>query len=150
MKRINQYKKLFAVENAIELKALKTNYRNLVKEWHPDKFQDGDALREEAEVKSREIIDGYHFLVSIAPETKAANLAEYTATTTLSGIEDFQHKGLVLEITFLDGSTYEYFGVTKPIYIKMINSDKQYRFAKRNIFNSYLYRKSKKDVAVTA
>ena len=31
---------------------------------------------------SRDIIDGYHFLVSIAPETKAANLDAYKETTT--------------------------------------------------------------------
>ncbi len=144
MKRINEYKKLFGVEKEIELKALKTSYRNLVKEWHPDKFQDGDELREEAEVNSRKIIDGYHFLVSIAPETKAANLEEYTETTTNSGIADFQHKGLLLEITYLDGNTYEYFGVTRQVYIKMVNSDKLNRFAKRTIYPNYLYRKSKR------
>jgi DnaJ-class molecular chaperone len=144
MKRISEYKKLFGVEKEIELKALKTSYRNLVKEWHPDKFQDGDALREEAEVNSRKIIDGYHFLVSIAPETKAANLEEYTETITNSGIADFQHKGMLLEITYLDGNTYEYFGVTRQVYIKMVNSDKLNRFAKRTIYPNYLYRKSKR------
>ncbi len=144
MKRISEYKKLFGVEKEIELKALKTSYRNLVKEWHPDKFQDGDALREEAEINSRKIIDGYHFLVSIAPETKAANLEEYTETITNSGIADFQHKGMLLEITYLDGNTYEYFGVTRQVYIKMVNSDKLNRFAKRTIYPNYLYRKSKR------
>ncbi|SRX55894.1 KTSC domain-containing protein [Aequorivita sp. CIP111184] len=144
MKRINEYKKLFGVEKDIELKALKTSYRNLVKEWHPDKFQDGDEMREEAEVNSRKIIDGYHFLVSIAPETKEANLEQYTETITNSGIADFQHKGMLLEITYLDGNTYEYFGVTRQIYIKMVNSDKLNRFAKRTIYPNYLYRKSKR------
>ncbi len=144
MKRITEYKKMFSVEKEIELKFLKSTYRNLVKEWHPDKFQEGDVKREEAEIKSRQIIDGYHFLVSIAPETIKANIEEYTETTTNSGIADYQHKGLLLEITFLDGTTYEYFGVPKRVFIKMVNSDKIYRFAKRNIFNTYLYRKSKK------
>ncbi|WP_313113553.1 KTSC domain-containing protein [Aequorivita sediminis] len=144
MKRIKEYKKLFGVEKEIELKALKTSYRNLVKEWHPDKFQEGDPLREEAELNSRKIIDGYHFLVSIAPETKAANLNEFTQTFTNAGIDDFQHKGMLLEITYLDGSTYEFFGVTRSIYIKMVNSDKLNRFAKRTIYPNYLYRKSKR------
>ena len=144
MKRINEYKKLFGVEKEIELKALKTSYRNLVKEWHPDKFQEGDALREEAELNSRKIIDGYHFLVSIAPETKAANLEEFTETITNAGIADFQHKGMLLEVTYLDGNTYEFFGVTRAIYIKMVNSDKLNRFAKRTIYPNYIYRKSKR------
>lgn len=144
MKRINEYKKLFNVTGNIDLKELKTSYRNLVKEWHPDKFQAGDAKAEEAEIKSQQIIDGYHFLVSIAPETKAASLEEYTNTINESGIADFKHKGLLLEVTFQDGSVYEYFGVTRNLYIKFVNADKPLRFAKRNIFNSFLYRKSKK------
>jgi len=146
MKRINEYKKLFNVEEDTDLKQLKKTYRNLVKEWHPDKFQSGDEKALEAEEMSRQVIDGYHFLVSMAPETIAANLDEYTKTIGESGIADFQHKGQVLEVTFTDGTTYEYFGVSKKIYVKLINSDKQVRFAKRSIFNSFPYRKSKKDL----
>lgn len=144
MKRINEYKKLFQVEKEIELNALKTTYRNLVKEWHPDKFQEGDERLTQVEEMSRKIIDGYHFLISIAPETKAANLDDYSAVTIESGIADYMHKGLLLEITFSDGNTYEYFGVPKNVFLKFNNSDKQVRFAKRNICHSYLYRKSKK------
>ncbi|EDM44466.1 chaperone with DnaK; heat shock protein [unidentified eubacterium SCB49] len=144
MKRINENKKLFGVEKDIDLKALKKSYRNLVKEWHPDKFQDGDKKQEEAEIQSRRIIDGYHFLVSMAPETKEKNLPEYTETITNSAIQDYQHKGLLLEITFTDGSTYEYFGVTKPVYLKMINAGNLNRYAKRNIYPKFTYRKSKR------
>jgi DnaJ-class molecular chaperone len=53
MKRINEYKKVFQIEKEIELSALKATYRKLVKEWHPDKFQDGDPLKEEASIKGR-------------------------------------------------------------------------------------------------
>ena len=144
MKRINEYKKLFGVEDKIELKALKNSYRNLVKKWHPDKFQDGDQLKEEAELKSRKIIDGYHFLVSMAPETKALNLESYTDTITNSTIADYVHKGLLLEITYTDGSSYEYFGVTKQVYIKMNNSPKISRFAKRSIYTQFPYRMTKR------
>ncbi|WP_445736904.1 KTSC domain-containing protein [Mariniflexile sp.] len=143
MKRINEYKKLFEVEKDIDLKQLKSTYRNLVKEWHPDKFQKGNEKTVEAESMSRQIIDGYHFLVSIAPETKAANLEDYNETIN-GAIIDWQHKGLVLEVTFLDGNTYEFFGVNKALYIKLCQSDKMTRFAKRNIFNTYTYRKIKK------
>ena len=144
MKRINEYKKLFGVESEIELKALKKSYRNLVKEWHPDKFQDGDAMQEEAEIKSRKIIDGYHFLVSMAPETKALNLENYTDTITNSSIADYIHKGMLLEITYTDGSAYEYFGVTKQVYVKMNNSPKLSRFAKRSIYTKFPYRMTKR------
>ncbi|MFT5779170.1 MAG: DnaJ-class molecular chaperone [Crocinitomicaceae bacterium] len=143
MKRINEYKKLFGVEQELDLKQLKSTYRGLIKEWHPDKFQDGDALAIEAELKSQKIIDAYHFLVGIAPATKEANLEEYSTTINETGILDFKHKGLLLEITFVGGATYEYYGVPRNVYQKFVNSDKQVRFAKRSIFNSYTYRKSK-------
>lgn len=147
MKRINEYKKLFGVEKEIDLVILKKSYRDLVKQWHPDKFQnEADLVKEEAELQSRKIIDGYHFLISIAPETKAANLESYTETITNSGIENYRHKGMLLEITFLDGTTYEYFGVTKQVYQKMINSDKLNRFARRTIYPNYTYRKTKESL----
>lgn len=143
MKRIAEYKKLFNVNQETDLKQLKTTYRNLVKEWHPDKFQVGDAGKEEAEKMSQQIIDAYHFLVSIDSETIAAGMEEYMVTIE-TGIVDFKHKGLLLELTFGDGSTYEYFGVSKNLFIKFVNSDKQLRFAKRNFFENLVYRKSKK------
>jgi hypothetical protein len=146
MKRINEYKRLFSVDAEIDLKSLKTTYRNLVKEWHPDKFRDDDELGKVAEDKSRQIIDAYHFLVSIAPETISANLEEFNTTISESNISDFRHKGLLLEVTFMDGSTYEFFGVPKSVYVKMVNTDKLMRFARRNIFNTYLYRKSKRSL----
>ena len=62
MKRLNEYKKLFAVEGKLDLKELKAKYRSLVKEWHPDKFQAGDDKALEAEEMSTKIIDAYHNL----------------------------------------------------------------------------------------
>jgi len=144
MKRIGEYRKLFGTEEASTLKELKTSYRNLVKEWHPDKFRDGDEKAEEAEVMSRKIIDGYKFLVSIAPETKTANVAAFELTTTQAGIADYLHKGVLLEISFLDGNTYEFFGVPRNVFLKFHNSDKQVRFAKRNIYGSYMHRLAKR------
>lgn len=146
MKRINEYKKLFEIEGELELKTLKSKYRNLVKAWHPDKFQEGDAQYEEAQLMGTKVIDAYHFLVSIAPETKVANAAAYEETIN-SGIADFKHKGLLFTVDFCDGNTYEYFGVPEKVYIKLCNSDKQVRLAKRSIFHSYLYRNSKKVVS---
>lgn len=143
MKRINEYKKLFNVEGPIDLKTLKSTYRGLVKEWHPDKFQEEEKIVE-AGIVSQKIIDGYHFLVSIAPETKEANLEEYATITFESKIEDFQHKSMLLEITFACGTTYEYFGVNKNLFTKFLNSGQRSNFAKRKIYNSFLYRKSKK------
>ena len=143
LEEIKEYKKLFNVESQIDLKELKTTYRNLVKEWHPDKFTE-ETKKAEAEIVSTKIIDGYHFLVSIAPETKAANLDAYKTTITEFQVADWHHKSMLLEVTFTDGNTYEYFGVNKILFGKFINAKSINNFGKRNIFNKFLYRKSKK------
>ena len=140
MKKINEYRRLLGVSEATELKELKTIYRNLMKDWHPDKFQDTHEHKHQAEEKSKHIIEAYHFLVSIAPETRLENLDAYTQTTSTSGIEGFEYKSTTLQINFLDGSSYEYFGVPKAVYVKFVNAPAPGRFARRHIYNSYVYR----------
>lgn len=143
MKRINEYRKLFETDDTATLKELKTRYRNLVKEWHPDKHASNPEQAEKAEEMGRKIIDGYHFLVSIAEETIAKGKEEYEASLE-AGIDDFYHKSMLLEVTFLNGNTYEFFGVNRNLYMKFVNADKPMRFGKRNIFSTKLYRKSKR------
>ena len=147
MRRILNYRKVLGVHEAAELKELKSVYRNLMKDWHPDKFQDNHDRKLEAEEKSKKIIEAYHFLVSIAPETREQTLAEYTETTTNTGIVDFEYKSEILSISFSDGNMYEYYGVPKAIYVKLINAETPARFARRHIYNSYIYRSTSKQVA---
>ena len=118
MKKIVEYRKLLDVTKAATLKELKTIYRNSMKECHPDTCTT-DEEQLAAEDKSKAIIEAYHFLVSIAPETAEKNLSEYTKTTTGSGILEFYYENQALYINFVDGSSYEYFGVPKAVYIKM-------------------------------
>jgi len=147
MKKIVDYRKLLNVDEAAELQELKTVYRSLMKTWHPDKFNDNETLKLEAEEKSKTIIEAYHFLVSIAPETRGQTFADYTITTTTSNIADFEYKQQVLTVYFLDGNAYEYFDVPKEVYRKLVNADSPGRFARRHIFNEYLYRSVSKLVA---
>ena len=147
MKKIVDYRKLLNVTEAAELLELKTVYRSLMKTWHPDKFAENPELKLEAEEKSKTIIEAYHFLVSIAPETRNQSFAEYTLTTTTSAITDFEYKGQVLTFYFADGNSYEYFDVTKEVYRKLINADSPGRFARRHIFANYVYRSTSKLVA---
>ena len=53
---------------------------------------------------------------------------------------------MLLEITFVDGTTYEFFGIAKPVYLKMVNAGNLNRFAKRNIYPKFLHRQSKKNL----
>jgi len=146
MKKIIGYRKLLEVNENTGLQELKTIYRNLMKAWHPDKFNDNHEQKEEAEAKSKRIIEAYHFLVSIAPETRSLSLEEYTATITSSGIIDFEYKAEVLQINFLNGNSYEYFGVPKAIYVKFVNAPAPGRFARRHIYNSFTYRSTSKTI----
>ncbi|RYY37477.1 MAG: KTSC domain-containing protein [Sphingobacteriaceae bacterium] len=147
MKKIVDYRKLFGVTEAASLQELKSLYRGLMKTWHPDKFQESEEDKTAAEEKSKTIIEAYHFLVSIAPETREQTFADYTLTTTTAGLADFEYKQQVLTVSFTDGNTYEYFDVPKAAYVKLINADSPGRFARRHIFNNYVYRSVSKLVA---
>ena len=149
MKKIADYRRLLGVQENTGLQDMKNIYRGLMKEWHPDKFNDNPEAKTAAEEKSKQIIEAYHFLVSIAPETRALTLDQYTATTTSSFIVDFYYKSQILQINFLDGSSYEYFGVPKAIYVKLVNADAAGRFCRRHIYHSYVYRSVSK-IAATA
>ncbi len=140
MKKIIDYRKLLEVDKNADLQTLKSVYRTMMKTWHPDKFTESAEAREEAEEKSKTIIEAYHFLVSIAPETRNQTFAEYTITTTTSMILDFEYQSQVLKVSFTDGSVYEYFDVPKAVYVKLINADSPGRFARRHIYNNFVYR----------
>lgn len=146
MKKIVDYRKLLGVNTDVELQELKTVYRSLMKTWHPDKFSESHEDKLAAEEKSKTIIEAYHFLVSIAPETRNQTLAGYSVSTN-SGILDYEYKSQILTVSFSDGTAYEYFDLPKAVYIKLVNADSPGRFARRHIFNTYVYRSMSKLVA---
>ena len=148
MRKIVEYRKLMGVDKAVTLSELKSLYRNFMKEFHPDKIQDNEELKLEVEEKSKKIIEAYHFLVSIAPETMEATLADYNNTTANSQIADITYAGKRLRNDFQDGSGYEYFGVPENTYVKLVNADSQGRFARRHIYTSFLYRNVSKTAMV--
>ena len=146
MKKIVEYRKILNVTKDATLKELKSIYRNSMKENHPDKFtNEEDKLA--VEELSTLTIEAYHFLVSIAPETLEKDKVEYTKTTTSVNIMDFYMEKTVLYVHFLDGNKYEYFGVPKNTYVKMVNAESPSRFARRHIYNNFLYRSASKLVA---
>ena len=87
------------------------------------------------------------FLVSIAPETQEKVKDAYEATVKSFNIQDFHMENTVLYIQFLDGSKFEYFGVPRNTYVKMVNAESPSRFARRHIYTNFLYRSSSKLVA---
>ncbi len=141
MKKIVEYRKLLNVEKTVALKELKTIYRNAMKESHPDKLQGNEAGLKAAEEKSKEIIEAYHFLVSINAETIEQGLEEYKETIASATITDYKYEDIRLRVNFSNGSVYEYISVPKATYVKMVNADSPGRFAKRHIFTAFPYRK---------
>jgi preprotein translocase subunit Sec63 len=146
MKRIDRHRAILSVDDKATLSDLKKVYRKIMMEWHPDKFQDSEESKKMAEEKSTKLIASYHFLVSVHPETHAATLTEYTATISEASINDFEFKSEILRVVFSDGNEYEYYGVPKAIYVKLVNSDTPDRFARRHIYENYLYRSTSKIV----
>lgn len=142
MKRIGEYRKLLGVDQYATLKDLKTVYRNTMKDAHPDKFVNNEAGKADAEEKSKSVIEAYHFLVSINPETQEKYKEEYTETITQSIIQDFYLEKSILKIQHFNGKMYEYIGVPRNTYIKMVNADSPSRFARRHIYGNFIYRKS--------
>ncbi len=142
MKKLGEYRKLLEVDKNVTLKELKTIYRNTMKDTHPDKFINDEAGKQEAEEKSKSVIEAYHFLVSINPETQEKYKEEYTETTTTSNIQDFYLEKSILTIQHLNGNIYEYLSVPRNTYIKMVNADSPSRFARRHIYGSFVYRKA--------
>ncbi|KQK25873.1 molecular chaperone DnaJ [Chryseobacterium aquaticum] len=142
MKRIGEHRKLLGVDNTATLKDLKTIYRNVMKDTHPDKFVNNEAGKLEAEEKSKSVIEAYHFLVSINPETQEKYKEEYTDTVSNSIITDFYLEKSILKVQHLNGKMFEYIGVPRNTYIKMVNADSPSRFARRHIYGNFIYRKS--------
>ena len=142
MKRVGEHRKLLGVDKTATLKDFKTIYRNTMRDSHPDKFVNDESAKLEAEEKSKSVIEAYHFLVSINPETQEKYKEEYTETITKSIIQDFYHEKSILKVQHFNGKMYEYIGVPKNTYIKMVNADSPSRFARRHIYGSYIYRKS--------
>ncbi len=115
MKRIERHRAILGVDEKATLSDLKKVYRKIMMEWHPDKFQDNEEAKKDAEVKSTKLIASYHFLVSVHIETHEATKDAYIATTTEASIND-------------------------------LNADTPDRFARRHIYNNYLYRSTSKIV----
>ena len=141
MKKIVEYRKLLNVDKTVALKELKTIYRNSMKECHPDKFQGDADGQSHAEEKSKQVIEAYHFLVSINPETINEQMPEFKETTANDTITDYVYESSRLKVTFSNGSVYEFISVPKATYVKMVNAESPGRFAKRHVFTAFPFRK---------
>lgn len=65
MKSVNEYCKVLGIDATATPENLKKAYRNLVKQWHPDKFQNDLRLQNNAQERLQEINEAYRALEPI-------------------------------------------------------------------------------------
>ena len=139
MKEINESRKLLGATPSLTLKELSVLYKELMKQHHPDRFQE-ETQRLEAETTSQRIISAYKLLEGIHPETQEARAEEFEGTLA-SGIINWQFKGQELRINFGDGSEHAFYGVAPKTYNKFVNTDATPRFVRRHLVGTYAQRK---------
>lgn len=65
MKSINEYCKILGVDSSVTPEELKKVYRDLVKEWHPDRLLHNPSLHNTAQQKLQEINEAYDQLQAL-------------------------------------------------------------------------------------
>ena len=146
MKEILESRKLLGAAPDISLKELSALYKALMKQHHPDRFQD-DGERAEAEAMSQRIIAAYKLLEGLHPETRSLRAEDFERTLA-SGIGNWRYKGQVLHLTFGDGSEHAFYGVAAKTYNKFVNTDATPRFVRRHLIGAHPQRKVSSAVAV--
>jgi hypothetical protein len=63
MNEINRFYKIFELEPEAPLEEVKKAYRDLVKVWHPDRFQDSQRLQKKANEKLSAIDEAYEKII---------------------------------------------------------------------------------------
>jgi hypothetical protein len=119
MKKIVEYRKLLNVDKTAELKDLKPFIAMRWKNRILINFR-GWSWFKKTEENSKKIIEAYHFLVSINPETIKQNLPEYTETISSSTITDYKFVEGDWLLIFLT-EVYMSISVPKATYVKMVN-----------------------------
>lgn len=135
MKEVIESRKLLGAAPGLTLKELSTLYKSLMKQHHPDRFQD-TGEREAAEAMSQRIIAAYKLLEALHPETQAAKAGEFEETLA-SGIANWQYRGQVLRMVFGDGSEHAFYGVPPKTYNKFVGTDATPRFVRRHLAGAY-------------
>lgn len=139
MANIAESRRLLGATPEMSLKELSNCYKALMKQHHPDRFQD-EAGRAAAEAMSQQIIAAYKLLESMHPETHAARMQELEAAL-VSQVLDWRYEREMLTLTFGNGSSYAFHGIGRATYNKFVASDGAARYVRRNLVGRFTHRK---------
>lgn len=114
-------------------------YYNLIKQWHPDKFYNDRQKNIEATEKSKIIIDAYDNLKNYQPFLTNKNPC--TIRVKSSNIYSINYDNNKLQIKFLKGGVYEYYGVPENLFNEFMNASSKGKFARKYIYNNYRFKK---------
>ena len=70
MKSVNEYLELLGIDSSATPESLRKAYRDLVKEWHPDRFSHNPRLHRKAQEKLQLINEAYEHLEPIISNSK--------------------------------------------------------------------------------
>ncbi|HEY9597272.1 MAG TPA: DnaJ domain-containing protein, partial [Cyanophyceae cyanobacterium] len=69
MNTIHRYYEILGLQPGASQADIKQAYRNLAKNWHPDRFSDAPQLKQKAEEEIKKINEAYQYLKSYQPNS---------------------------------------------------------------------------------
>lgn len=142
-KTIEYYLTILGVTLQSTKEEIKKAYRNIIKQWHPDKFPNDKQKIIEATEKSKLINEAYHNLRNYSPDEPITTLGRIRVKSSNIHSVGYDSKQMILQIQFLNGGVYEYYGVPENIFTQLMKAESKGKFAIRHIFNSYRYKRVK-------
>ncbi len=155
------YFKVLGVDRYSSQLDIKKAFRELIKQNHPDKFQNDKNTISVATKKSQLINEAYIILKHYQPPD-LKKLNDYSPHYQRQGNKKLMHdigRGDVkssniksvgydkdnnmLQIEFRNGYIYEYYNVPEEIFIDLLDAESKGRFGNRYIFYSYSYERVK-------
>lgn len=128
-----------------------------MKKCHPDKFPNDKQKNLDATENSKIINEAYRILKDYEPpntkgqidysphyatkESKKGKQGIVRERVKSSNIHSvgYESNEIILQIQFLDGGIYEYYGVQKDVFNELMKTESKGKFAIRYIYYSYRY-----------
>ena len=142
-KTIEYYLNILGVTLQSTKEEIKKAYRNIINQSHPDKFPNDKQKNLEATEKSKLINEAYHNLKNYAPNEPSITVGRVRVKSSNIHSVGYDSANMILQIQFLNGGVYEYYGVPENVFREMMKAESKGKFAIRYIYNSYRYKRVK-------